>query len=107
MTRDNNEDFPRNIQARNTNSPRIQVEHITHVSEEVEGRVTKVLSQEFSKMESRILGALSRPDEFFLNPQARSHSGPVPETSRNLSSENQGTNEDRSQNDPHSEMESL
>ena len=33
----------------------------------------------------------------------QSHSGSVPETSRNTYGESQGTNEDRSQNDAHSE----
>ena len=58
-------------------------EYITQVSEEIEGRVTKILSQEFSRTESRILGSLSKLDEFLLNPQIRSFSGTVPGTSRN------------------------
>ena len=37
-----------------------------------------------------LLGALSRLLDFFLNPHARAHSGPVPETSRNLSRVKQG-----------------
>ena len=74
------------------------------MSEKFEGRVRKKLSQEFSRTGSRILGALPRLDEFILNPQAWTHSGPVPETSRNLSREKQGTNEDRSQNGPHPEV---
>ena len=44
-------------------------------------------------------------DEFLLNTQTRVNSGPVPKTSRNLSRENQGRNEDRSQNAPHPEVE--
>ena len=78
MNRENLEDHPRNFRARNTNFLRIQEDFITQVSEEIEGRVTKKLFQEFSKTESRILGALSRLDEFLQNPQARAHSGPVP-----------------------------
>ena len=39
----------------------------TQISEDVEGRVTKKLLQEFSRTESRILGALSKIDEFLLN----------------------------------------
>ena len=46
------------------------------------------------------LGALAGPDEFPQTPQSRARSGAVPERSRNLSTENQGTNEDGSQNDP-------
>ena len=38
---------------------------------------TKKLSQEFSRTESRILGALSKLDEFLLNPQTRTLSGTV------------------------------
>ena len=52
---------------------------------------------------SRILGALSELDKFFLNPQIRMHSGTVPGTFRNTNVENQGTNEDDSQSDPHPE----
>ena len=74
------------------------------MSEEVEDRVTKKLSQEFIKIESQILGDLSKLDEFLLNAQARVHSGPVPVKSRNSSRENHGTNEDRSQNDLHREV---
>ena len=54
--------------------------------------------------ESSIFSALSQLDEFRLNPHPGTHSRPVSETSRNLSRENQGTNEDRSQNDPHPEV---
>ena len=39
--RDNHEDHPRNNQARNTNSPRVQEDYITQVSEETGGKVTK------------------------------------------------------------------
>ena len=77
------------------------MDYITQVSEEIEGRVTKKLSQEFGRTEIRILGALSKLDEFLRNPQARVHSGPVPETFRTSNAENHETNEDRSQNDLH------
>ena len=107
INRDDHEDHLRNNQDRNTNSHGIQEDYINQVSEEIEGRLKKKLSQEFSRAESRILGALSQPGEFLLNPQARVHSGPVPETSRKSSRENQGTNEARSQNDPHSVVETI
>ena len=71
------------------------------MSEEIEVRVTNKLSQEFSRSESRIL---SRLDDFLQNLQPRALSGTVPETSRNLSRQNQGMNEDGSQNDPHPEL---
>ena len=46
-------------------------DYISQVSDEIERRVTKKLSKEFNKTESRILGALSKLDEFLLHPQVR------------------------------------
>ena len=83
--------------------PDHQEDHITQVAEEIEGRVTKKLSQEFSRTENRILGALARLDDFLMNPLIRGHSGTAAETSRNAFSTSQGTNEDDSQSDPHPE----
>ena len=103
VTRETQEEHPRNGQSRNTSVPRINEEHITQTFEEIEGRVTKKLSQEYSRTESRILGALSKSDKFLLNPQIRTHSRTVPGTFRNTSVENQGTNEDVSQSDLHPE----
>ena len=60
---------------------------------------------EFSRTESRILGALSKLDEFLLNPQVRACSVAVPGTSRSSNLENQGTNEDRPSDDPGPEVE--
>ena len=103
VTRETQEEHSRNGQSRNTSAPRINEEYITQVSKEIEGRVTKKLSQEFSRTESRILGDLSKLNEFLLNPQITTHSGTVPGTFRNTNVENQGTNEDGSQSDPHPE----
>ena len=103
VTGETQEEHPRNGQSRNTSFPRINEEYITQLSEEIEGRVSKKLSQEFSRTESRILGALSKLDEFLLNPQIMTHSRTVPRTFRNTNVENQGTNEDDSQSDPHRE----
>ena len=103
VTGETQEEHPRNSQSRNTSVPRINEEYITQVSEEIEGRVTEKLSQEFSRTESRILGALSKLDEFLLNQQIQTHSGTVPGTFRNTNVENQGTNEDDSQSNPHPE----
>ena len=103
VTTETQKEHPRNGQSRNTSVPRINEEYITQVSEEIEGRVTRKLSQEFSRIESRILGALSKLDEFLLNPQIRMHSGTVPGTFRNTNVENQGTNEGDSQSDLHPE----
>ena len=103
VIRETQEEHPRNGQSRNTSVLRINEDYITQVFEEIEGRVTEKLSQEFRRTESRILGALSKLDEFLLNPQIRTHSGAVPGTFRNTNVENQGKNEDDSQSDPHPE----
>ena len=48
---DLHEDHPRNFQARNKISLRIQEDYITELSEEIDGWVTKKLYQEFSRTE--------------------------------------------------------
>ena len=101
---EDHEDHPGNFQGRNPKFLRIQEDCITQRSEKIEGRGTKYLSQEYSKTESRIFCPLLRLVDFFLNPQARIHSGPVREASRNLRKEIQATNKDRSPNDPHPEV---
>ena len=55
------------------------------------------------RTENRILGALARPDDFFMNPLIQDHSRTAPETSRNWFGTNQGTNGDNSQSDLHPE----
>ena len=67
----------------NTLNPELAQDYISQVSEEMEGKVSKKLSKEFSGTESRILGALSKLDEFLLNPQVRTCSVAVPGKSRN------------------------
>ena len=99
LNKQNCEEHPRNNMAQNSNVSRSQVVYITQVSEEIEGRVTKKLSQEFSRTENRILGALARLEDFHMNPLLQGHSGNAPETSRNALSTSQGTNEDDSQSD--------
>ena len=103
VTKETQEEHPSNGQSRNTSVPRINKEYITQVSEEIESRVIKKLSQEFTRTESLILSALSKLDEFLLNLQIQTHSGTVPGTFRNTNVENQGTNEDDYQNYPHPE----
>ena len=94
----------RNTQSRNTIDPEMAQDYISQVSEESHGRVTKKLSKEFSRTESRILGALSKLDEFLLNPQVRICSVAVPGTSRNGNSGNREPTEDRSLDDPYPEV---
>ena len=103
VTKETQEEHPWNGQARNTSVPRINEECITQFSEEIEGRASKKLSQEFSRTESCILGALSKLHEFLLYQQILTHSGTVLETFRNTIVDNQGTNEDDSMSDPHPE----
>ena len=103
LNKENCEEHPRSNLASNSNVPRSQEDYITQVSEEIEGRVTKKLSQEFSRTENRIPGALARLDDFLMNPLLQGHSGTTPEASRNVFSISQGTNEDDSQSNPHPE----
>ena len=105
VARETQKERPRNGQLRNTSDPRIDEEYITPVFQEIEGRFTKKLSQEFSRTKSRILDALSKLDEFLLNSQIRTYSGTDWGTFRNTNVENQETNEDRSEDDPHPEVE--
>ena len=102
LNKENCEEHPRSNLAQNSNAPRSQEEYKTQVSEEIKGGVTKRLSEEFSRTENRILGALARLDVFLMNPLLQGHSGTTPEPSRNTLSTSQGTNEDDSQNDPSS-----
>ena len=90
----------RNSRAQNVLDPELTQDYISQVSEEIEGKVTKKHSKEFSRTESRILGALSKLDEFLLNPQVRTFSVAVPGISRNNNSENRETTGDRSSDDP-------
>ena len=103
LNKENCEEHPRSNLATNSSVPRSQEDYITQVSEEIGGRVTEKLSQEFSRTENRILGALARLDDFLMNPLLQGHSGKTPETSQNVFSINQGANEDDSQSDPHPE----
>ena len=86
--------------AQNTLYPEITQDYNSQVSEENEGRVTRKPSKVFSRTESRISGALSKIDQFLLNPQVGTSSVAVPETSRNNKSEKRETTGDRSSDDP-------
>ena len=81
--------------------PELTQDYNSQVSEEIEGRVTKKLSKEFSKTESPILGALSKLDELLLDPQVGTCFVAVQGTSRNANSENRETHGDRSSDDPY------
>ena len=95
----------RSGRTQNILDPELTQDYISQVSEEIEGRVTKKLSKAFSRTESRILGALSKLDEFLLDPQVRTCSVAVPGTSRSSNLENQRTTEDRPSHDPGPKVE--
>ena len=67
------EEHPRSKLAQNSNVSRSQEDYITQDSEEIEGRVTKKLSQDFSRTENRILGALARLDDFSMKRLIQGH----------------------------------
>ena len=83
LNKENCEEHLRSNLAQNSNVPRSQEDFISQVFEEIEDNLTEKLSQEYSRTESRILGALSRLDDFLVNPffsgPLRNHSGDVPE----------------------------
>ena len=99
LNKPNCEEHPRSNLAQNSIVTSSQEDYITQVSEEIEGRVTIKLSKEFSGTKNRILGTLARLDDFLMNPLIQGHSGTTAETSRNVFSINQGTNEHDSQSD--------
>ena len=103
LNKENCEKHPTSNLAQNSNVSRSQEDYITQVSQEIERRVAKRLSKEFSRTANRILGALARLDAFFMNLLLRDHSGTTPEMSRNAFSTNQETNEDDSLSDCHPE----
>ena len=82
--------------AEDSNVPRSQEDDLTQVSEEIDRRVGKNLSWEFSGTKNRIIGALLRPDDFLINLLFQGLSGTAPETSQNAFGTTQGTNEDDS-----------
>ena len=93
----------RNGRVQNTLDPELTQDYISQVSEEIEGRVTKKLSKDSSRTESRILGALSKLDEFLLNPQVRTCSLAVPGACTESSSEKRETTGHRPLDNPYPE----
>ena len=93
-------EYTRNTQSRNTIDPELAQEYISQVFEEIEGRVTKKLSREFSRSECRFLGALSKLDDLLLNPQVQTCSVAVPRKSKNGHSGNREPTGYRSLDEP-------
>ena len=81
LSTENCEENHKNNLTQNTSVAKSQEDEKTKVSEKIEGRITKKMSKEFSRTESRILGALCRLGEFLFNPLIQGHSGSAPETS--------------------------
>ena len=90
----------RNSPSKNTLDPGFAQQYISQVSEEIEGRVTQNFFKEFTRTKSHILDALSKLDEFLLNPQVRTCSISVPGTTRNNDSENREPTGDYSRGGP-------
>ena len=74
LNKENCEEHPEKILAQNSKIPRSQEDYITQVSEQIEGRVTKKLSQKFSRTNNRTQGALARFEDFLMNPLLQGHS---------------------------------
>ena len=101
VAKETQEEHPLNGQSQIPSVPRTNKDYITQVSEETRSRVITKPSQDFSRTVSHILGALSKLDEFLLNPEIRTHFGTVPGRFWNTNVENQDPKEDGSQDDPH------
>ena len=64
MARETHE-YPRRNQSQNSAAPGITEDYTAQISNEIEGRVTKKLSQDFSRAESCVLVELSKLSDFF------------------------------------------
>ena len=73
LNKDNCEDHLGSNLEQNSNVPRSQEDHITQASQEAECGVTKKLSQDFSRTENQILGALSCLEDFLMNSPTQGH----------------------------------
>ena len=83
LNKENCEEHPRKKLAQNSNVPSSQEDYITQFSEQIAERVSKKLTQEFSRTENRKLSALSGLDDFLKNPLIQGYSGTATKTSRN------------------------
>ena len=99
------QEYPKNNQSQNLAAPGITQDLTAQLSEESKGRVTTKLTQEVSSTESRILGAMSKLDEFLLNAWIRTFSWTLPRTFPSADVENQEPSGDLSQIYPHPEVE--
>ena len=56
LIKENCEEHRRSNLSQNSNVPRLKQDYIAHVSVEIEGTVTKKMTQDISRTENRILG---------------------------------------------------
>ena len=84
LNKENCEEHSRSNLGQKSNAPTSREVYITQNSEGIEGKVTRKLSGELRRTEGRILDALSRLDDFLLNPLNQGHSGAARETSPNV-----------------------
>ena len=68
LNKENCEEHPQSNLVQNSTVPRSQEDYKTRIFEEIEERVTKTLSQEFSRTENPLLCALARLDDFLMDP---------------------------------------
>ena len=78
------QDYLRGSQSQNTYVPGITGEKIKQVSDEIQGRVTKNLSQDMSRTKFRILEALPKLNEFLLNSHLATLSWTLPGSFQNI-----------------------
>ena len=83
VNKSNYKEHPKNNSSRDTNVPRMNADYVIWVTEEMDGRKTEKLFENFTRTKSRTPDFLPNLDDFLLNPQVRMQSGTVPETSYN------------------------
>ena len=83
LNKENCGKHPSSTLAQNSIVLRSREHYKTPVSQEIEERVTKKLSQEFSRTKNCILSVLLVLDDSFKDPLIQGHSGTSRETSRN------------------------
>ena len=79
----NQKEYSWNNFSRNKNAPGSNRMYLAHVSEEIKGRASEQeIFHKILRTENRILGAVSKLDEYLLIWQVWVHYGTVPSTSR-------------------------
>ena len=100
IARDGQKGLCRNSQSKNPTVPRVNEEYITQVTEDREGRLTRIDLRSSVGLRPCFWVLFFIPDEFLQNPRLRLHSRTLPGTSRSMNSEKQEPTGDSSQNAP-------